>query len=223
MRARGGAGAGAAAGDIGGGGFSGGGTGGSSPVSYNPGAPDTGGDAYQQQLNDLDVQAKQEALKEQQSMFDLQRSSAEQQLAYQGKANDLYLQGAQQELDVSGAQAQLATSQINQVTKEVQSGKIKGECGKGESSAYDRNTGQFFCKASGKSGIKTAGDELGRVTLDIAKQYEQAYAAQYMPAGGVGSPTTKQRQNQNTSTAPFFTLPTISDTLRLGCRFTWVP
>ena len=194
LKSRSGGGGGSAAGDIGGGGF--GPVGASSPVSYNPGAPDSAGDRYQQQLNDLDIQASQEKLKEMQGMYDLQLQAGKQQLDFLGQQNQLALQGAQQQLDVSGAAAKLATAQLGQTTQEVQSGKIKGECGKGESSYYDRNTGQFLCKASGKSGVKTAGDELGRTALNAANNYANAYLNQYV--AGIGKPR-KGTQSAGTS------------------------
>ena len=165
----------AAGGDTGGGGLMGGGISGSSPVSYAPGAPDSAGDRYQQQLNDLDVLAQEETLREQKARFDLQQQQGTQYLDFLGKQNELALQGAQQQLSVSGAAADLATAQLGQTTKEVQSGKIKGECGKGESSYFDRNTGQFMCKPSGKSGAKKATDAIGNVALDAALAYESQY------------------------------------------------
>lgn len=204
IKSRSGGGGAVAGGDTG---LTGGGISGSSPVSYAPGAPDTSGDRYQQQLNDLDIQAAQQQLKEQQSMFDLQQKGAQQQLDFNAAQNGLALQGAQQQLAVSGAQANLATAQLGQTTQEVTSGKIKGECGKGESSYFDRNTGQFLCKASGKSGIKSAGDTLGQTTLDIAQQYERAYASQYLPSSipkprsSSGTPTVRNAVDYSTQHA----------------------
>lgn len=167
MRSRGGGGGAAAGGE----GLMGGGIGGSSPVSYAPYAPDSSGDMYQQQLNDLDIQARQEALREQQAMFELQQEASKQQLGLWGAQQSLLFEGERQEqelrLGYERSAAELANAQIGQTTKEVQSGKIKGECGKGESSAYDRNTGQFFCKKSGKSGIKTIGDTIGTGINDV--------------------------------------------------------
>ena len=178
-------------------GLTGGGISGSAPVSYAPNAPDTSGDAYQQQLNDLDVQARQEQLKEMQEMYELQQKAGQQQLEFNASQNALALQGAQQQLAVSGAQANLATAQLGQTTQEVQSGKIKGECGKGESSYFDRNTGEFKCKASGKSGIKTAGDVLGNTALQGVNTIANAYINQYI--AGIGAPS-KPKSSSGTPT-----------------------
>lgn len=136
MKSRSGAGAAAVGGDLGSGGpLSGGGIGGSSPVSYAPGAPDSSGDAYQKQLNDLDIQARTEQLNEQKAMFNLQQGQASQQLDFLGKQNALALQGAQQEQQYQLGYEQEAykTAQAAQevVTRSVQ-GKKKVECPVGQ-------------------------------------------------------------------------------------------
>lgn len=200
MRARSGGG-----GDVsGGGGLQGGGIGGSSPVSYAPGAPDSSGDRYQQQLNDLDVQARTEALREQQAMFELQQEQGKQQLGLWGAQQSLLFQGAQQEqelqLGYEKAASQLQQAQLAQVTNEVSSGKIKGECGKGESSYYDRNTGQFLCKKSGKSGIDSLADTVGGAIQDWAgraiPQYLTAVSGGYGGYSGYGGQQQGQQAQQ---------------------------
>ena len=109
----------------------GGGIGGSSPVSYAPGAPDTAGDAYAKQLNDLDIQMGQEALREQKAMFELQQEQGKQQLGLWGAQQSLLFEGArrEQEISLGYEQEQFRTAQAAQevVTRSVK-GKKKVEC-----------------------------------------------------------------------------------------------
>jgi len=209
MRARGGAGADAAAGDtVGGGGF-GGGISGSSPVSYNPGAPDSGGDAYQQQLNDLDIQARQEALKEQKAMFTLQQDTASKQLGYMAAQNDLYLQGARQEQEYQLGYEKEAyrTAQAAQevVTRSVQ-GKKKVECPKGQHLVVGAD-GTPMCQDKGGSGfsLKTIFGGIGDIAEGLFSGaaaaapgigYGAANAAASYGLGQAGIPSVSQRQTQ---------------------------
>jgi hypothetical protein len=228
MRARGGADAGAVGGDLGSGGQGfGGGIGGSSPVSYNPGAPDSGGDAYQQQLNDLDIQAKQEALKEQQAMFTLQQGAYTQQLDFLGKQNALALQGAQkeQEYQLGYEQEAYRTAQAAQevVTRSVQ-GKKKVECPKGQHlvvgadgtpMCQDKGGGGFNLStvfggigqiANGLfSGAAAAAPGIGYGAAQAAAGYGLGQAG--IPVYGSNNPQYAPPQQTQRRTAPGFTPP----------------
>lgn len=152
IKSRGGGGGAAAGGDTG---LGGGAIGGSSPVSYAPGAPDTSGDRYQQQLNDLDVQAKQEQLSEQKAMFELQNEQNKQQLGLWGAQQSLLFQGAQkeQEFQLGLEQEQYRTAQAAQevVTRSVK-GKKKVECPKGQHLVVDAS-GIPQCQEKGGAGF----------------------------------------------------------------------
>jgi hypothetical protein len=164
MRAKGGGGGGAVGGDQG---LGGGGISGSSPVSYAPGAPDTSGDAYQQQLNDLDIQARQEALNEQRAMFELQQEQGKQELGLWGAQQNLLFEGArkEQQIQLGYEQAQYETAQAAQdvVTRSVK-GKKKVECPPGMHLVVGAD-GTPSCQEKGGGGfsLKTIFGGLGNI------------------------------------------------------------
>lgn len=71
----------------------------------------------------------------------------------------------------------------NQVTGYIQKGQIKPECGKNESSYLDPNTGEWRCKASGKSGVKSVGDQLAGVAANAGLKWVDQYLS---PPGTAG-------------------------------------
>jgi hypothetical protein len=100
-------------------------------VSYNPQAPDTAGDRYQQQLNDLDIQAGQEQLANQKAMNALLQTQAGSQLAFWQTQTGLDLERQKQEqgFQLGYEQEAFKTAQAAQevVTRSVE-GKKKVEC-----------------------------------------------------------------------------------------------
>lgn len=152
IKSRGGGGGAAAGGDTGG---FGAGAGPSSPVSYNPGAPDTSGDAYQQQLNDLDVQARKEQLRQAQASFDLQQETGKQQLGLWGAQQGLLFEGVkrEQEFQLGYEKSAYETAQAAQdvVTRSVK-GKKKVECPVGQHLVVSAD-GTPTCQQKGGGGF----------------------------------------------------------------------
>ena len=206
-------------------GLASGGITGSSPVSYAPGAPDTAGDAYQQQLNDLDVQAKTEALKEQKAMFDLQQQQGQQQLGFLGRQNELALQGAQQEqqFQLGYEKSAYETAQAAQdvVTRSVK-GKKKVECPVGMHLVVDASgTPQCQAKGGGGFNLSTLFGGIGQIATGLFSGAAAAApgigsgaanAAAGYGLGQAGIPTgwQQQRPAQSPGQEPYFFTPPIA-------------
>jgi len=171
----------AVGGDLGGG-FSGG-VGGSAPVSYNPGAPDSGGDAYQQQLNDLDIQARQEALREQKGMYELQQEQNKQQLGLWGAQQSLLFEGARQEqqFQLGYEQEAYRTAQAAQevVTRSVK-GKKKVECPVGQHLVVLAD-GTPACQDKGGGGLS-----FGTIFGGVGNILEGLFSGAAAAAPGIG-------------------------------------
>jgi hypothetical protein len=213
MRSRSGAGGGAVGGDTG---PLGGGIGGSSPVSYNPGAPDSSGDAYQKQLNDLDIQARQEALREQQGMYELQQETGKQQLGLWGAQQGLIYEGAkrEQEFQLGYEQEAFRTAQAAQevVTRSVK-GKKRVECppgmhltvgADGTPSCQQKGGGGFsFSTIFGGIGNIVEGLFSGAAAAAPGIGYGAANAAAGYGMGQAGIPIQPQRR----APVPYYTPP----------------
>lgn len=217
IKSRGGGGGAAAGGDLTG---LGGGIGGSSPVSYAPGAPDTAGDAYAKQLNDLDIQARQEALNEQRAMFQLQQEEGKQQLGLWGAQQNLLFEGAkkEQEFQLGYEKSQYETAQAAQdvVTRSVK-GKKKVECPVGQHLVVLADGTPQCQQKGGGSGpgewISQVGQVLtGLLSGGVAAAPGIGYAAaQYgaAQAGVIGQQPGQFQQRSQQRTA-YYTPPIVS-------------
>jgi len=204
----------------------GGGIGGSSPVSYAPGAPDTSGDRYQQQLNDLDVQARQEALAEQKAMFGLQQEQAKQQIGLWGAQQTLLLEGAakEQQYQLGYEQEAYRTAQAAQevVTRSVK-GKSKVECPKGMHLVVGAD-GTPACQEKGGGGfsLKTVFEGIGNIAEGlftgaaaaapgIGYGAANAAASYGLSQAGIPNPSgynqTQARSTLPGSPSPYYTPP----------------
>jgi len=135
--------------------YGGGGGGGGIPVA----APtQEAADTFTSRLQDIQLRAaefglqreKNEALQQEQQ-FNLGLGV---QRAYAGLQEAIY-----------GGQTVLQ----GRLTEAYKNPKLKVECGKGESSYIDPQTGQYACKKSGKSGLKAVGDTLGNAFLGVIR------------------------------------------------------
>ena len=164
---------------------SGGGGGGS---TYQVEAPNQQvADAYEGQLRQAEVDAANlqnsylaEQLRQGQAMFNLAQKRSEAEAEQEAMNARLQYNVAEDYSNV--LRGQLDIQRSLQTTGTYKAGNVKVECGKGESMYFDIN-GNPSCKASGKSGIKAAGDSIGKGIIDTVNQYIKGFASQAGPAG----------------------------------------
>lgn len=137
---------------------------------------------YNAQLQDVQLQAARFGLEQQRaeqaererqwSLADTLTTAYNQmQMALFGQETQVGASRSEYESAVYGREA--AVQKV--VTGYVQQGRIKPECGKGESSYLDPNTGEWRCKTSGRSGVQVAGDVIGSDLLSAARAWIRQY------------------------------------------------
>lgn len=146
-------------------------------------APDSAGDEYARQLNQLELETAQEQARQQRAMFDLQQSGYQQQLQFGQAQQSLYLEGARAEqgfrLGLEEKQYAGAGYAQDVVNRSIQ-GKKKVECPKGQHLVVLAD-GSAACQEKGGGGFsfKTVFSGIG----DIA---EGLFGGAAAAAPGIG-------------------------------------
>jgi len=185
------------------------GAGPSSPVVSA--VPDSAGDEYARQLNQLELETAQEGLRQGRAMFDLQESGYKQQLEFGQAQQSLYLEGvrAEQGYRLGYEQEAYRTAQAGQeVLGRSIKGKKKVECPKGQHLVVLAD-GSAACQEKGGGGFsfKTVFSGIGDIAEGLFGGAAAAapgigYAAAQYGAAQAGIVPGVQRRSRGRSQAP---------------------